>query len=133
MADEKKRVSLYIDADVLESIDSCMKKAKSRSRNEFLLEAVQFYVGYLNRENDARYMVSSIDQSISNSVTKMEDRMAKVLFKLAVEMSMMMYLFAANLELKDDTMSGLRKKCIDELKKSSGHLSFEKTMNKMNV
>lgn len=132
IVDEKKRVSLYIDADVLENIDNCMKKTKSRSRNEFLLEAAQFYMGYLNRENDARYMVSCIDQSISNSVTKMEDRMAKVTFKLAVEMSMMMNLLAVNLEIKDDTMSALRRKCIDELKKSSGSLSFEKTMNKMN-
>ena len=127
-----KRVSLYIDTDILEKIDSSMKKSKSRSRNEFLIEAAQFYMGYLNKDNDARFLTESVDLSISNSVTKMEDRIAKVLFKLAVEMSMMMNLLAANLEIKDDTMSALRRKCIDELKKSSGSLSFEKTMNKMN-
>ena len=132
IVDDKKRVSLYIDAEILEKIDSCMKKSKSRSRNEFLIEAAQFYMGYLNKENDARFLTGSIDLSISNSVTKMEDRMAKVLFKLAVEMSMMMNLLAANLELKNETMSSLRRQCIDELKKSSGYLSFEKTMNKMN-
>lgn len=129
---EKKRVSLYIDTDILEKIDNSMKKSKSRSRNEFLIEATQFYMGYLNKDNDARFLTESVDLSISNSVTKMEDRIAKVLFKLAVEMSMMMNLLAANLEIKDDTMSVLRRKCIDELKKSSGSLSFEKTMNKMN-
>ncbi|MBP3399507.1 MAG: hypothetical protein J6K75_07105 [Erysipelotrichaceae bacterium] len=89
-------------------------------------------MGCLIRDNDASYMVSCIDQLIPNSVTKMEDRMAKVTFKLAVEMSMIMNLLAANLEIKDDTMSALRRKCIDELKKSSGSLSFKKTMNKMN-
>ena len=81
---------------------------------------------------DARFLTESVDLSISNSVTKMEDRIAKVLFKLAVEMSMIMHLLAVNLDLQKDTMSSLRRQCIDELKKSSGYLSFEKTMNKMN-
>ena len=40
---------------------------------------------------DARFLTESVDLSISNSVTKMEDRIAKVLFKLAFEMSMMMH------------------------------------------
>ena len=86
-----KRVSLYIDTDILEKIDNSMKKSKSRSRNEFLIEAAQFYMSYLNKDNDARFLTESVDLSISNSVTKMEDRIAKVLFKLAVEMSMMMH------------------------------------------
>ena len=132
IVDDKKRVSLYIDADILQKIDNSMKKSKSRSRNEFLIEAAQFYMGYLNKDNDARFLTESVDLSISNSVTKMEDRIAKVLFKLVVEMSMMMHLLAANLDLQKDTMSSLRRQCIDELKKSSGYLSFEKTMNKMN-
>lgn len=132
IVDDKKRVSLYIDADILQKIDNSMKKSKSRSRNEFLIEAAQFYMGYLNKDNDARFLTESVDLSISNSVTKMEDRIAKVLFKFAVEMSMMMHLLAANLDLQKDTMSSLRRQCIDELKKSSGYLSFEKTMNKMN-
>lgn len=132
IVDDKKRVSLYIDADILQKIDNSMKKSKSRSRNEFLIEAAQFYMGYLNKDNDARFLTESVDLSISSSVTKMEDRIAKVLFKFAVEMSMMMHLLAANLDLQKDTMSSLRRQCIDELKKSSGYLSFEKTMNKMN-
>lgn len=56
-----------------------------------MIEAAQFYMGYLNKDNDARFLTDSVDLSISNSVTKMEDRIAKVLFKLAVEMSMMMH------------------------------------------
>ena len=79
IVDDKKRVSLYIDADILQKIDNSMKKSKSRSRNEFLIEAAQFYMGYLNKDNDARFLTESVDLSISNSVTKMEDRIAKVL------------------------------------------------------
>jgi len=125
-ADDKTRVSIFIDSDLVERIDASLKKADCKSRNEFVLSALQFYLGYLYSDEDSAYLASSIDSSISSAVKSMEDRTAKVLFKLTVEMSMMMNILAANLEIDEEVLKKLRAKCIKDLNTSFSSLSFEK-------
>jgi len=71
-------------------------------------------------------LVRSIDQSISSSVKSMEDRTAKLIFKLAVEMSMMMNIFAANLEIDEEVLKKLRGKCVQQLSQSLNNLDYLK-------
>lgn len=123
---DKKRVSLYLKQDLLDKMDQNCKQANCRSRNEFIIEAVKFYLGYLNCEEDSKYLIRSIDQSIQASVKSMEDRTAKLLFKIAVEMSMMMHLLGANLEIDEDILKSLRAKCVKELNRSIGNLNLER-------
>jgi len=123
---DKKRISLFADENLVKRIDDSLNRTDCKSRNEFILEAVKFYLGYLYCEEDATYLVRSIDQSISSSVKTMEDRTAKVIFKLAVEMSMMMNILAANLEIDEDVLKQLRGKCAKEISKNTSALSAEK-------
>lgn len=127
-ADDKSRISIFVDSDLVERIDTSLKKADCKSRNEFVLSALQFYLGYLYSDDDSAYLVKSIDSSISSSVKSMEDRTAKLLFKLAVEMSMMMNIFAANLEIDEEVLKKLRAKCIGDLNGTINNLSLEKMM-----
>lgn len=129
---EKKRVSFFLAAELLDKMDQNCKKANCRSRNEFAIEAILFYIGYLNCEDDAKYLVRSIDQSIAASVGSLEERTSRLLFKLAVEMSMMMNLLAANLEFDENILGKLRAKCIQDLKASAGNLSMEKIVKNLN-
>ena len=125
---DKKRISLFADESLVQRVDDSLNRTDCKSRNEFILEAVSFYLGYLYCEEDSSYLVRSIDQSISSSVKSMEDRTAKVIFKLAVEMSMMMNILAANLEIDEEVLKNLRIKCIKDLNTSFSNLSFDKIM-----
>ncbi|MBE6107379.1 MAG: hypothetical protein E7192_01905 [Erysipelotrichaceae bacterium] len=123
---DKKRISLFADENLVKRIDDSLNRTDCKSRNEFILEAVKFYLSYLYCEEDATYLVRSIDQSISSSVKSMEDRTAKLIFKLAVEMSMMMNIFAANLEIDEEVLKKLRGKCVQQLSQSLNNLDYLK-------
>ena len=125
---DKKRISLFADESLVKRVDDSLNRTDCKSRNEFILEAVSFYLGYLYCEEDSAYLVCSIDQSISSSVKSMEDRTAKVIFKLAVEMSMMMNILAANLEIDEEVLKQQRAKCVRDLNNILGNLSIEKMM-----
>lgn len=118
-SEDKKRISLFIESDLVKRVDDNLNLTDVSSRNEFIVEAVKFYLGYLSAEEDATYLVRSIDKSIGSAVKSMEDRTAKLIFKLAVEMSMMMNILAANLEIDEEVLKQLRCKCIREIKSTS--------------
>ena len=129
-SEDKKRISLFIESDLVKRVDDNLNLTDVSSRNEFIVEAVKFYLGYLSAEQDATYLVRSIDASIGSAVKSMEDRTAKLIFKLAVEMSMMMNILAANLEIDDDVIKQLRGKCIRDISKNIVNVSAEKIFSK---
>lgn len=61
MAGEGKvRKGFYIEEDLLEQIDGLLEQADVKSRNEFLNQALKFYIGYLTSEKIENYMLSTI-------------------------------------------------------------------------
>ena len=123
---DKKRISLFADESLVKRVDDSLNRTDCKSRNEFILEAVNFYLGYLYCEEDSAYLVRSIDSSIGSAVKSMEDRTAKVIFKLAVEMSMMMNILAANLEIDEEVLKQLRGKCVKELSQNVSKIDAAK-------
>ena len=54
-----------------------------------------------------------------------EDRMASLLFKLAVETAMMLHVTASNNEIDEEILSELRGLCVNEVKRLHGRISLE--------
>lgn len=53
----KVRKGFYIEEGVLEQIDSLLQQVNVKSRNEFLNQALKFYIGYLTSEKIENYML----------------------------------------------------------------------------
>ena len=62
---------------------------------------------------------------MTGAVDASENRTARLLFKLAVEMSMMMNILAANVDVDETTLGKLRGKCVQDVKRSVGSVHFE--------
>lgn len=85
MSEEKSKVrkAIYIEVDILEQVDSLLQQADVKSRNEFLNQALKFYIGYLTSAKIENYMLSSISSVMHATVKDSENRMARAMFKLA--------------------------------------------------
>ena len=69
MAGEGKvRKGFYIEEDLLEQIDGLLEQADVKSRNEFLNQALKFYIGYLTSEKIENYMLSTISSVMHSTV-----------------------------------------------------------------
>lgn len=111
--------------EIIKLCDDNLEIANTRSRNDFIEEAVKFYVSYLNTKHNNLFISASIESVIQNSIHITEDRLSKLLFKLSVEISMMMNILGANFELNEDTLKKLRIKCMQDVKSSVGTINFE--------
>lgn len=82
----KVRAGFYVEKEVLEMADGLRTEANVRSRNEFLTEALKFYCGYLNSKKAENYLLQSLSSVLTSTVQDTENRLARMDFKIAVEL-----------------------------------------------
>ena len=119
---EKVRTGFYIEKDMLAMADGLLEVANVRSRNEFVMEALKFYCGYLNSRKAEDYLLQSLSSVLTSTVQDTENRLARMDFKIAVELSMLAHMIAYHSESRIDE-SAFRKlhaKCVEEVKRLNG-------------
>ena len=129
MTEEKKmRIPLWIYPSTMEEVDRLMEQDNCRTRSEFIEKAVQFYCGYLKTERENTYLPVAVSSAIEGRLGGAENRISRLLFKLAVETSMMMNILAGKLDVEEADLGKLRGKCIEEVKRSNGSITFDEVL-----
>lgn len=125
MENGKVRKAFYIEEDLLEQVENLLQQADARSRNEFVNQALKFYIGYLTSEKIENYMLSTISSVMHSTVKDSENRMARAIYKLAVETSKLSHVIAYSHGVDEDALRKLQAKCAEEVKKINGAVNFE--------
>lgn len=128
----KERVTVWIEPDILKTVDNLIEKANCRSRSEYIQNAALLYNEYIYLNKSNKYLPDMITSTINGIIENSENRVSRVIFKLAVEMSMMMNILASILEIDNSTLEKLRAKCIKDVKKSIGSVTIENVMEYQN-
>ena len=116
---------IYIDRDLPDIIASYLKTADCRSRNEFINKAIRHYIAYLQKENDNEFLTPALESVLSGMIGDAENRLARIIFKLATEMSMMFHFTAGTYDVTEDEIDKLRKFCVDEVSRINGNISLK--------
>jgi metal-responsive CopG/Arc/MetJ family transcriptional regulator len=125
MQEDKMRTAFYGEKSLLKISDSYLKQANCRSRNEFINQAMRHYIAYLQKEKDNEFLTPALESVLSGMIGDTENRMARIIFKLAVELSMLMHITASQFEIDDAEVERLKKYCVDEVSRLNGKISFE--------
>lgn len=125
METQKRKFALWIRAETMEKIEALYKKDDCRSRSEFIEKAVLFYSGYLTAEQTEGYLPAVVISAMQGSFGRYEDRTARLLFKMAVELSMLLHTVAATNEIEEESLSRLRGMCVQEVKSLKGSITLE--------
>ena len=128
MVEEKaamRRVGLYLEQEVLDLCDSLLGLAEVRSRNEFVGGALRFYCGYLTSKKAEDYLLQSLSSVMTGTVQDSENRIARMDFKLAVELSKLAHVIAYTHEVDEEALHKLHLKCLEEVKRINGAIDFE--------
>ena len=124
-ANNKTKFPLWIYPQTRKMVADWYKRDNCQSQSEFIEKAIKFYCGYISAEEGVRFLPAAITSAMTGMVDGLENRMARLVFKLAVEMSMMMNILAANADYDENTLRRLRGKCVADVKKSVGSVTFE--------
>ncbi len=122
---QKRKFALWVKESILEKVKKQYKEDNCKSQSEFIEKAIIFYIGYLSSNENKSYLPNVITSTLKGIVAERDNRQNRLLFKMAVEMAIMMNLIAANQELDKVDIERLRGECIKEVKRINGTLSFE--------
>jgi len=126
--ENKKRFPLWIYPETQQQVKELYGKDNCKSQSEFIEKAIIFYSGYVSSKDNTKFLPIAITSALAGIVENSENRMARLLFKLAVEMSMMMNILASNAEIDEALLQKLRGKCINDVKKTIGSVTFEEVV-----
>ena len=124
----KKRTAVWLYPETIEKMDGLIERDNCKSRSEFIDKALNFYMGYLVSEDTTGYLSKILISAMQGILKETENRNANNLFRLSVEMSMMMNILAAGLEISDEELRSLRGRCVQQVKKTRGKVSMEEAI-----
>lgn len=122
---EKDKYMIYVKPETIEKADRLFKLDGAKSRSEFIENAINFYAGFVSANDCLEYYPSVIMSAVSGAMDSFENRIAALVFKQSVELAMMMNIIAATYNVDESTLTKLRAKCVSEVKRLNGRISFE--------
>ena len=121
----KVRAGIYVEKEILNQADGLLETANVRSRNEFVEEALKFYIGYLLAGKAEDYFLQSLSSVLIGTVQDSENRLARMDFKMAVELAKLSQVIAYSHDIDEDALKRLHLKCLEEVRRINGAIDFE--------
>ena len=124
----KVKFALWAYPETLKDVAVHYKNDNCKSQSEFIEKAIKFYIGYLDEEKSVNYISPMITETVKATIKGTEQRLARLLFKVAVELGKLSHMTAAINDVDDETMVKLRAMCTDEVRKINGVINFERAV-----
>lgn len=121
----KKQYRHWIKPSVMERVEAIKQADNCDSTSEFVEKALQFYLGYLTTKENRFFLPNALTSTMKNIVGESINRQNTILFKMAVEMNMMMNILASEFKLEESMLAELRGYCVEQVKSSNGLLTFD--------
>ena len=122
---DKIKFAAYLYPETLDKIKELYRGDDCSSKSEFIEKAVRFYIGYLTAEDKSNYLPNMFLSNMRAIASESDNRVSRMLFKLAVEQAMTMNIMAANYDIEPGTLSRLRGSCVEEVKRLGGSFSVK--------
>ena len=125
--ESKKRFSLYTyEATINKAKDFANKRNCGTS--DFIAEAIEFYSGFLSNQNDTSFLPDAVADSMTKVMDPFTRKQGTLLFKIAVELTVLQNIIAANTQIDEATLQRVRGICVNEVKKLNGMITFDEAV-----
>ena len=120
-----EKIAVRMEPGELDRLDRWVEQSGARSRNQFVLQALDFYISYLASKDATSLLAPAITTTIDARLKRFEKSVAENLFRVAVEQDMVNGLLADVYKLDEDYLLQIRSDAIHSVKKTNGQLSLE--------
>ena len=131
--DKKYTLTVRMDDKIREEIEEKMDDAHVRSLNAFVLKAIDFYLGYLRQGRNLNYISPILASSIKSEMKNSEQNMSEMIYKMAVQISMLTQIIADEKEFYPEYLDELHKWCAEKVASTNGIISLEDMQQRKNV
>lgn len=124
-SENKQRISLYLDKDLVKNADKIIKKYGFKSRNEFYSCAVEnFIADELLKENNS-VISDKLAKAIADCYEENAKTISKGLFRYAVQLEMVIRMIAEQFDYHKDEIEDMRKEAVNNVRRTRGKINLE--------
>lgn len=127
----KEKFALYLTPEKKARLERRYQEDGSRSITGFIERAIDFYLDYLSANDAGLFLPTSIQSYLDGRVGQMENKMASLLYKQAVEMDMAMSILLQSLNVSEEVLRQERAKSIAAVKRTNGQLRLEQKLREL--
>lgn len=118
--EEKYTLTIRMDDEIKQEIQERMDDAHVRSRNAFVLKAIEFYLGYLRQGKNLNYISPILASSIKSEIKNTEHNLSEMVYKMAVQLSMLTQIVADEKDFYPEYLDELQKWCAERVASTNG-------------
>ena len=115
--------SIRLTAEQWNTCDRLYKQLGLPSRNDFIRDAVDFYIAWQSRESVERVLTPALESVIGGKIRDTEERLARLLFKLAVDQNFLAHIFSEGYRFDEEYLEQVRIDSVNEVKRTNGTLT----------
>ena len=130
--DNKIKFPLWIYPQTIEDVRTHYLHDNCKSQSEFIEKAISFYIGYLDEEKSVNYISPMITETVKATIKGTEQRLSRLIFKVAVELGKISNILAAVNDIDDETVRQLQAMCVNEVRRINGIISYEEAVDFQN-
>lgn len=125
MPENREKITFWISKEQKKKLMQYINLSPEDSITAFMISAIEFYGGFCMSSQKSGYLPLALSSAMQGTIKLSEDRIAKLLFKNTVELSMLMNIISATTDIDNETLKKLRLKCMNEVKATNGKITFE--------
>ena len=123
-----KRIGVYMTESTHEMAKKHYNETGCKSVSDYICKAIHYYTE-LHSLKDCSNVIPDIITSTLKDITRESDnRQGRLLFKMAVELTILQNIVAASNNIDVATLERVRGICVNEVKKLNGIISFDEAV-----
>ena len=126
--ENKQRISIYIDRDLVKKADGLLSLANCKSRNEFVTKAIERYISELALGGDNSFVTEALSASISKASNETFSKVSSALFRYAVYVDMMVRILAECVDLTPGELEEFQRQAYNNVRRTRGKVSLDETL-----
>ena len=129
MSENKKvKFTVYLDEEILNQADKAVEDSGCKSRNEFIIKAIENYIAEQTLVNANPILTNKIAELISKSNDVAMKKVASGLFRYAVFLDMTIQMIADCIDIDDVVLEEYRKRAYNNVRRTRGRISLDSTL-----
>ena len=121
----KEKFPLYLTPEKKARLERRYQEDGSRSITAFIENAIDLYLDYLSANDAGLFLPASVKHYLDSRLDQMEDRLASLAFKQAVELDMMAGILADAYQFNEEDLRRRRAESFRDVKRTNGRITLE--------
>ena len=126
MSKNENRLNFRMTDETAAKIERWYQEDNCRSKNEFIEKAVNFYVDYLETQDNQSLLPTALQAALDGRLGRLEDCIARREFTREVELDLLIGIIADAVEVDRDDLKRRRAASVRNVRATNGLISLEK-------